>query len=244
MHADDLEQRVAERTAELTTANKELARFSYSVSHDLRAPLRSINGFSFMLLEDYDDVLDAQGREHLQRIRAATERMGDLIDDLLRLAQVTRSEMEHRMVDLSAIARAIKEDLRATQPEREVDFHIQDGAVAKGDPSLITEVLVNLLDNAWKFTGQCPIARIEFGYRDEGAERMFYVSDNGAGFDMIYVNKLFTAFERLHKPNEFPGTGIGLATVRRIIERHGGRVWAEGQVDKGATITFALPKPN
>jgi PAS domain S-box-containing protein len=241
MRAEELAQRVAERTAELTTANRELTRFSYSVSHDLRAPLRSINGFSLILLEDYDSVLDEEGRQHLHRIRAATERMGDLIDDLLVLAQVARTEIGHQIVDLSSIAKTVIEDLRATQPERRIEFHLQEGAVVKGDPALMSEVLENLLGNAWKFTGKIQNARIEFGYHDAGAERLFYVRDNGAGFDMAYVNKLFIPFERLHTPDEFAGTGIGLATVRRIIERHGGRVWAEGEVDKGATITFTLP---
>jgi PAS domain S-box-containing protein len=241
MHAEELEQRVAERTAELTTANRELARFSYSVSHDLRAPLRSINGFSLVLLEDYDSVLDEEGRKYLQRIRAATERMGDLIDDLLTLAQVTRTQMEHQVVDLSSIVKSITEDLQDTQPDRQVEFQIQEGAIVKGDASLLRVVLENLLDNAWKFSGKCQSARIVFSYRDENKERICSISDNGAGFDMAYVEKLFHPFQRLHRPDEFTGTGIGLATVRRIIERHGGHVWAEGEVNKGATVTFTLP---
>jgi PAS domain S-box-containing protein len=241
IHADELEQRVAERTAELTTANQELTRFSYSISHDLRAPLRSINGFSLMLLEDYSIALDEEGQSILQRIRAATERMGELIDDLLALAQVTRAQMQRQLVDLSAIARTITSDLQVTQPQRRVEFSIKDGATVKGDPALLTEVLQKLLDNAWKFTAKNQTTRIEFDYRDEDGERRFYISDNGVGFDMKYVDKLFVPFQRLHTPDEFPGTGLGLATVRRIIERHGGRVWAEGKVNQGATITFTLP---
>jgi PAS domain S-box-containing protein len=241
LHAEELEQRVAQRTAELTTANRELARFSYSVSHDLRAPLRSINGFSLALLEDYANVLDEEGQKYLQRIRAATERMGDLIDDLLTLAQVTRTQMEHQVVDLSSIAKSISEDLQANQPDRQVEFQIQEGAIVKGDASLLRVVLENLLDNAWKFSGKCQSARIAFSFRDENSERICSVSDNGAGFDMAYVEKLFHPFQRLHRPDEFTGTGIGLATVRRIIERHGGRIWAEGEVNKGATVTFTLP---
>lgn len=241
IHAEELEHRVAERTAELTTANRELSRFSYSVSHDLRAPLRSINGFSLILLEDYDAVLDEEGRQHLHRIRAATEHMGELIDDLLVLAQVTRAQMEHHVVDLSSIAKAVIESLRATQPDRQVDFQLQEGGLTKGDPTLMAKAMEHLLGNAWKFTSKMQDARIEFGYRDEGGQRLFYIRDNGAGFDMTYVNKLFIPFQRLHTPDEFSGSGIGLATVRRIIERHGGRVWAEGEVGKGATITFSLP---
>ena len=240
-HAQDLEQRVAERTAELTTTNKELERFGYSVSHDLRAPLRGINGFSMALIEDYGAILDEEGRDYLKRIRAATLRMGQLIDDLLNLARVTRTEMVRQTIDLSAIARSIADNFQKEQPDRRVEVHIQEGAVIHGDVLLMTVVLQNLLDNAWKFTSKHKHAHIEFGFRDEANERVIYVRDDGAGFDMAYKDKLFYPFERLHTPQEFEGSGVGLATVRRIIERHGGRVWAEGEIDKGATVWFSVP---
>ncbi len=239
-YATELEDRVAERTAELAAVNKELKTFAYSASHDLRAPLRSIAGFSQALLEDYADKLDAEGLDYLHRVQAAAQRMGQLIDDLLKLSRVTRAEMRRETVDLSQMARTIAEELRKAQPERQVEFVIAEGLIAHGDAHLLQVALANLLDNAWKFTSKKPHARIEFGSTQHGGERVYFVRDNGAGFDMAYVGKLFGAFQRLHSTAEFEGTGVGLATVQRIIHRHGGRVWAEGAVKQGATFYFTL----
>jgi PAS domain S-box-containing protein len=236
----DLERRVAERTAQLEATNKELEAFSYSVSHDLRAPLRSIDGFSLALLEDYGDRLDSDGQDYLQRVRTATQRMSQLIDDLLSLARVTRSALEYESVDLSARARTIAEDLQRAQPDRQVEFLIAPDLIAQGDGRLLQVMLENLLDNAWKFTTKRPGATIEFGAIPCDGQVAYFVRDNGAGFDMAYADKLFGAFQRLHAMNEFAGTGIGLATVQRIIHRHGGRVWAEGAVEQGATFYFTL----
>ncbi|MBI3995171.1 MAG: response regulator [Nitrospirae bacterium] len=240
---DELKARqkeLAERTAQLESANKELESFSYSVSHDLRAPLRSIDGFSQALLDDSADRLDAQGRDHLQRVRTATRRMGELIDDLLALSRVTRSEMRRERMDLSALARTVSAGLRKAQPERQVEFVIAQGIVVDGDSGLLRAALENLLGNAWKFTAKHPRARIEFGVMQWENETAYFVRDDGAGFDMTYAGKLFGAFQRLHAVSEFEGTGIGLATVQRIINRHGGRLWAEGAVEKGATFYFTL----
>ncbi|MEH2045389.1 sensor histidine kinase [Nostoc sp.] len=235
-----LEQRVAERTAQLEATNKEMEAFSYSVSHDLRAPLRSIDGFSQALLEDYADKLDALGQNYLQRVRAATQRMAQLIDDLLNLSRLTRSEMHCEKVDLSALVEAIATELHKTQPERQVEFIITPGLVANGDAHLLRIVLENLLGNAWKFTGKHQKARIEFGLLLQDDTHVYFVRDDGTGFDMAYVEKLFGAFQRLHAMTEFEGTGIGLATVQRIVHRHGGRVWAESTVEQGATFHFTL----
>jgi light-regulated signal transduction histidine kinase (bacteriophytochrome) len=224
----------------LAAANKELEAFSYSVSHDLRAPLRGIDGFSQALLEDYPDRLDEQGKDYLQRVRSATQRMGALIDDMLSLSRVTRSEMKRETVDLSALAQSITEELQTTQPERRAEFVIASGLTASGDARLLQVLLVNLLDNAWKFTGKHPQARVEFGCTQVEGEPAYFVRDDGAGFDMTYADKLFGTFQRLHTEAEFPGTGIGLATVQRIVHRHGGRVWAEGKVEEGATFHFTL----
>ncbi|HVH66641.1 MAG TPA: ATP-binding protein [Gemmatimonadales bacterium] len=250
----ELEQRVADRTqelaernealrrnaAELLAANTELDAFAYSVSHDLRAPLRSIDGFSQVLLEDYGPKLDEAGRDSLQRVRANSQRMATLIDDLLKLARVTRSEMRTEAVDLSAIARDIVGDLQRAAPERPVEFAIAPGLSARGDSRLLRVVLENLLRNSWKYTGNQARPRIEFGSTGGNGERVFMVRDNGAGFDMKYADKLFGVFQRLHTASEFEGTGVGLATVRRIITRHGGRIWAEGAVDQGATFYFTI----
>jgi P-type Cu+ transporter len=236
-----LEQRVQERTAQLEAANKELEAFSYSVSHDLRAPLRGIDGWSLVLLEDYAGKLDEQGRQSLNRVRAETQRMGQLIDDLLQLSRVTRSEMRPTTADLSALALTIATRLRESQPDRPVEFLIQDGLQATGDAGLLEAALTNLLHNAWKFTGKRPAARIEFGRMENEGASVFFVRDNGAGFNPAYAQKLFAPFQRMHRSSEFPGTGIGLATVQRIIRRHGGRIWAEAQVDQGATFFFTLP---
>lgn len=238
---DELEARVRRRTAELKVSNRELEAFNYSVSHDLRAPLRAIDGFSQALLEDYGDQLDEEGRGHLDRVKAAANRMGELIDSLLKLSRVSRSEMDSQLVDLSEIATEIVEDLRQRQPERVVEVSIQPDAVAQCDPVLLRSVLENLLGNAWKFTGNTDAAHIRFAATRTDGESVYSVSDNGAGFDMAYSNKLFSAFQRLHGQSEFPGIGVGLATVSRIVWRHGGRVWAEGVPDEGATFYFTLP---
>jgi signal transduction histidine kinase len=229
-----------QQTAQLAATNKELEAFSYSVSHDLRAPLRSIDGFSQALLEDYADQLDPTGQEYLQRVRAASQRMAQLIDDLLSLARVTRSELHHDLVDLSAHTATIVDELQRTQPDRSVAFAIAPGLAAHGDERLLHLVLENLLANAWKFTGKCACPQIEFGAIPCDGQLAYFVRDNGAGFDMAYTDKLFGAFQRLHALTEFAGTGIGLATVQRVIHRHGGRVWAEGAVEQGATFYFTV----
>ncbi len=236
----ELEQRVIERTAQLETTNKELEAFAYSVSHDLRAPLRGIDGFSQALLEDYVGEIDAQGQDYLRRVRKASQRMGQLIDDLLKLSRLTRGEMRRETVDLSDMAQTIASELQKTQPERQVECLITPGLSANADARLLRVVLENLLGNAWKFTSKHTQARIEFGATEAEGEAAYFVRDNGAGFDMAYADKLFGAFQRLHRTTEFPGTGIGLATVQRIIHRHGGRVWAEGTVEQGATFYFTL----
>ncbi len=241
---EELEQRVQRRTAQLEAANKELEAFSYSVSHDLSAPLRSIDGFSQILLEDYCDQLDDQGREYLQRVRVATHRMAQLINDMLNLSRVTRAEMRRESVDLSALARIVAAELQQAAPERRVEFVVAEGITAIGDVRLLRVVLENLLGNAWKFTGKHPGARIEFGALHPngtgGGRPIYFVRDDGAGFDMAYADKMFGVFQRLHDASEFEGTGIGLASVQRIINRHGGRVWAEGEVECGATFYFTL----
>jgi len=235
-----LEARVARRTAQLAGSNQELESFSYSVSHDLRAPLRVIDGFSKALLDDYRDRLDETAMDHLRRIRAAAERMGRLIDDLLELARVSRTSMRHEPVDLSALAQAVASALRATEPERAVEVVIESGMTARGDHRLLRIALENLLGNAWKFTGRTERPRIEFGVRRDDDEAVYWVRDNGAGFDMAYADRLFGTFQRLHTAAEFPGTGVGLAIVRRVVQRHGGRVWAEGAPGKGAALYFTL----
>jgi light-regulated signal transduction histidine kinase (bacteriophytochrome) len=235
-----LEQRVNERTSQLQAANKELEAFAYSVSHDLRAPLRGIDGFSEVLLESYLDKMDDTAKDYLHRIRAATQRMAQLIDDMLNLSRITRSEMKIQDVDLSQIAREIATNFCESDPKREVRFQIDDGLLTKGDSHLLHIVLENLIGNAWKFTSKHTKATIEFGMQQKNEQRAYYVRDDGAGFDMNYAQKLFGAFQRLHTVNEFPGTGIGLATVQRIIHRHGGTVWAESEVEKGATFYFSL----
>ncbi|MBZ5516257.1 MAG: PAS domain S-box protein [Acidobacteriia bacterium] len=238
----ELEQRVIERTTELAAANRELEAFAYSVSHDLRAPLRAIDGFGQVLLEDYREKLDAEGQGYLRRVRAASQRMAQLIDDMLSLSRITRQEMLREPVDLSALARSIASRLQAQQPERNLELMIADDAVVEGDRRLLEVMLENLLSNAWKFTRKQPHARIEFGKEcTEGdGKAVYFVRDNGAGFDMAYADKLFGAFQRLHAQGDFEGTGVGLATAQRIIHRHGGRIWARGEVDKGATFYFTL----
>ncbi|MCL4530005.1 MAG: PAS domain S-box protein [Chloroflexi bacterium] len=255
----ELEKRVAKRTAQLEAANKELEAFSYSVSHDLRAPLRAIDGFSLALLEDYASQLPAEAQNYLQRVRASAQRMAELIDDMLNLSRVTRTPLERQPVNLSEMAGRICTELKQNHPERQVTFTITPSLIANGDPHLIEVLLENLLGNAWKFTSKREQAHIEFGALphpsftspagdstgtlregDGGEGKTFFVRDNGAGFDMTYAGKLFGAFQRLHSLSEFPGTGIGLATVQRIINRHGGKIWAEGKVNEGATFYFTF----
>ncbi|TAK29542.1 MAG: GHKL domain-containing protein [Chloroflexota bacterium] len=221
-------------------ANYELEAFAYSVSHDLRAPLRSIAGFGDLLYEGYFDRLDEEGRDSLQRIIAATERMGQLIDDLLKLSRLTRTEMTRERHNLSEMARRIAEAKTKFEPDRKVELVIEPNLFAEVDEHLLGVVFENLLENAFKFTGKCELARIEFGLTSKDGKPTYFVKDNGTGFNMAYVGKLFQPFQRLHSANDFPGTGIGLATVRRIIQRHGGMVWIEGEKGKGATVYFTL----
>lgn len=236
----ELEQRVRERTTQFEAANKELESFSYSVSHDLRAPLRSIDGFSQLLLRDAHG-LDEQAQDKLHRICNAAQRMNGLIDDLLVLSRVTRAPLKKQKIHFARIAGEIIALLAAEAPERQVEWIVDDTIYAVGDPGLLRIVLENLLANAWKFTSKRPVARIEFGLLAQD-EPVYYVRDNGAGFDSAHAEKLFGAFQRLHADTEFPGTGIGLATVARIIRRHGGRIWAEAAPDQGATFYFVLPQ--
>jgi PAS domain S-box-containing protein len=227
-------------SAQLAATNKELETFSYSVSHDLRAPLRSIDGFSQALLEDYSDKLDESGRDYLQRLRAASQKMGELIDGLLKLSRLTRSEMRQEQVNLTSLAEEVSTRLQETQPNRKTKFIIDKGLTARGDPQLLRVLIENLFGNAWKFTGKKRQAKIEFGSSKVNGKRTYFVKDNGIGFDMTYADKLFGAFQRLHDTTKFPGTGIGLATVQRIINRHGGTIRAEGAEGKGATFYFTL----
>jgi len=236
-----LERRVRERTAELEVTNQELEAFNVSVSHDLYAPLRSIDGFSEALLEEYGDRLDDQGHDYLRRIRAAALRMTQLIDDLMSLSRVARSDMEREVVDLSRLARTIAAELQRTQPDRQVMFRIASKLCAQGDARLLRVAVENLLGNTWKFTSKQPRATIEVGVTEAQGQPTYFVRDNGTGFDMTYVGRLFSPFNRLHSAAEFAGSGIGLATVQRIIHRHGGRIWAEGAVGQGATFYFTLP---
>jgi PAS domain S-box-containing protein len=236
----DLSKETERRNAELIVVNKELESFSYSVSHDLRAPLRAIDGFSLALLEDCQDRLGPAEKEHLQRVRAATTRMGQLIDDMLTLARTARCEMTHQRVDLSRLAQEIASRLQNSEPKRQARFVIAPGLTVEGDRSLLRIVLENLIGNAWKFTSGQPEARVQVGSRRRDTQEVYFVQDNGVGFDMKYADKLFGAFQRLHDVSEFPGTGVGLATVQRIIHRHGGRVWADGAVGQGATFYFVL----
>ena len=238
----ELEQKVQDRTAQLEAANKELEAFSYSVSHDLRAPLRGIDGFSKALLEDYGDKLDETGKQFLHRVRTAAQRMAELIDNLLALSQVTRGDLIREQVNLSLLAQSVAAELKQSDPGREVEFQVTNDVLVEGDPRLLLIVIENLLGNAWKFTSKHSHARVQFGVSNENGEAVYYVRDDGAGFDMAYGSKLFGAFQRLHQANEFQGTGIGLATVGRIVRRHGGRVWAKGEVEKGATFSFTLTK--
>lgn len=235
-----LEHRVAQRTRQLEAANKELEAFSYSVSHDLRAPLRSVDGFSQILLKNHASQLDDTGRDYLNRVSRASKRMGELIDDLLMLSRVSRSEIKKETIDLSKLVCSVGREIKAAAPERQVEWLIQEGVTVQADGRLMRAMLENLLSNAWKFTAKTEQARIEFGALQQNGEKLLFVRDNGAGFDMQYAYKLFGAFQRLHRAEEFEGTGIGLATVQRIVNHHGGRIWAEGAVGQGATFYFTI----
>jgi light-regulated signal transduction histidine kinase (bacteriophytochrome) len=241
--ATELVETKAALAVELERKNRELEAFSYSVSHDLRAPLRSIDGFSSALLADHRDQLDAKGQDYLCRIRAAARRMGELIDDLLQLSRVGRADLQRMEIDLSAMAHLVATGLRQSAPERKVKIAIESGIVTNADQRLLQVVLENLLGNAWKFTARISEARIEVGTSTQDGVISYFVRDNGAGFDMAYADKLFAPFQRLHSDTKFPGTGIGLATVQRIVERHGGRIWGEGTVDRGATFSWTFPNP-
>ncbi len=235
-----LEERVAQRTRELEESNQELQAFSYSVSHDLRAPLRTIDGFSLALEEDFAEILNDEGRDYIKRVRSGVQRMGTLIDALLQLSRVTRSEVQRETVNLSQLATLIFEELRANDPERSVTFTAEEKVFAEADPRLMRVAFENLLGNALKFTSKTPGAEIHFGATSRGEQTVYSIRDNGAGFDMQYVGRLFTAFQRLHGDRDFKGSGIGLATVSRIVRRHNGEIWAEGETGKGATFYFTL----
>jgi PAS domain S-box-containing protein len=238
---EDLEQRVRDRTAELLAANRELEAFSYSVSHDLRAPLRVIEGFARMFLEDYAHALDETALSYIDKIHATSTRMDGLIHDLLAFSRMARTAMTIERVDLSGIAHSIVEEYRHQRPRREAEFTIEHGLVVEGDGTLLRIVVENLLGNAWKYTGRRELAHIAFGCERKRGEKVYFVRDDGAGFDMRFADKLFRPFQRLHAIGEFEGSGIGLATVQRIVERHGGRVWAESELDRGTTFRFTLP---
>jgi len=236
----ELEGRVRERTAQLETANRELESFSYSVSHDLRAPLRAIDGFGQALLDDFPENLPGEAKRYLSRIRASTQHMAQLIEDLLKLARVSRGPLERRKVDLGQVAQQVVGELQQREPGRAVEVSVWDGMLAEADPHLLRVAFENLIGNAWKFTAKSARPRIEIGALKDRGRTTFFVRDNGAGFDMAYADKLFGAFQRLHSATEYAGTGIGLATVQRIVHRHGGRIWAEGEVGKGAVFFFTL----
>lgn len=234
------EEELVRQKAQLAHANSELEHFAYLIAHDLRAPLRSIDGFSRILVEDYEDVLDEEGVGHLERVRGATGKMAQMIEDLLDLAQLTRTTLRRQPVDLGALAEDAVAELRQGQPERSLEFVAAEGLMVEGDPRLLRVALGNLLENAWKFTGTRADARVEFGAEQENGATVYFVRDNGVGFDPAYAEQLFGAFKRLHTSEEFEGTGIGLAAVARVIERHGGRVSADGAVGEGATFYFTL----
>ena len=236
----ELESRVAQRTRELEVSNQELQAFSYSVSHDLRAPLRTIDGFSLALEEDFADLLNDEGRDYIRRVRSGVQRMGMLIDALLQLSRVTRSEVQRESVNLSQLATLIFEELRVNEPEREVSFIAEPDLLAEADPRLMRVAFENLIGNALKFTSKVAQAQIAFGQTEREGQNVYFIRDNGAGFDMQYVDRLFTAFQRLHGDRDFKGSGIGLATVSRIIRRHTGEIWAQGEIGAGATFFFTV----
>ena len=237
---EELESRVEQRTRELEASNQELEAFSYSVSHDLRAPLRTIDGFSLALEEDFAEKLDAQGKDYILRVRNGVQRMGTLIDSLLQLSRVTRFDIQREPVDLSQLATLVFREIQAGDPQREVKWIAQAGVTAEVDPRLMRVAFENLIGNAWKFTARKPDATVTFGSSPQNGKTVYFLRDNGAGFDMAYVDRLFTAFQRLHGERDFKGSGIGLATVSRIIRRHHGSIWAEGEPGKGATFYFTL----
>lgn len=239
---EELERRVSERTAQLEAANRELESFSYSVSHDLRAPLRAVNGFAGIVLEEYGSLVPDEGRRYLERIRSGGMRMGQLIDDLLALSRLSRESMTVRTVDVEQLVTAVREELRPQLKDREVDFTVGELPPCLGDPGLLKQVWINLVSNAIKYSrGRTP-AVIQIGCRSEEGEDVYFVKDNGAGFDMAYAHKLFGVFQRLHRADQFEGTGVGLAIVQRIVHRHGGRVWGEAELDRGAVFHFTLAK--
>jgi Bacteriophytochrome (light-regulated signal transduction histidine kinase) len=238
-----LQKRLRDRTRELEAANAELESFSYSVSHDLRAPLRTIDGYVFLLLESLGVEVPEEARQHADKVRQGVARMNELIEDLLRLARTSQRELHRERIDLSELARKVAAQLQASAPARAVEWRIAPGLFADADPGLARVVLENLLSNAWKYTGKVPTACIEMGSEQGGdGEPVFFVRDNGAGFDMRRAEQLFTPFRRLHSEQEFPGTGVGLATVQRIIRRHGGRIWGEAEPGRGATFRFTFPR--
>jgi len=237
----ELEARVESRTADLRLAHQEMESFGYSVSHDLRAPLRSMHGFSQALSDDYGSLLDDRGKDYLERIRHASVQMGTLIDGLLKMAQLSTAPLRVRSVNLSTIAQSAIEELALTNPTRSVQCQIQPEMIVEGDPALLRAMIGNLMSNAWKYSSKSSAAVIEFGTMSDGSRTIYFVRDNGVGFDMRYANKLFGPFQRLHSNKEFEGTGIGLANVRRIVERHGGSIWADSKVSQGATFYFNFP---
>jgi light-regulated signal transduction histidine kinase (bacteriophytochrome) len=244
MLTNDLERRVEQRTAELQAANKELEAFTYSVSHDLRAPLRAVDGFARIVAKDYSDKLDAGGREMLDFIRGGAQQMGRLIDDLLAFSRLGRQALEPAPVDMHDLAQAVFDQQAALDPGRKLRLDLHPLPATRGTRAMIRQVWVNLISNAIKFTKGREVGEIEIGVRrGEAGEEVYYVKDNGAGFDMRHVGRLFGVFQRLHAMDEFEGTGVGLALVKRIVERHGGRVWAEAEVDRGATFSFTIPSP-
>jgi len=243
-HRDHLDLLVKERTAQLDELNQELEAFSYSVSHDLRAPLRAIDGFSQAVIEDYEDRLDEVGNDYLRRIRGGSQRMGQLIDDMLSLSRIGRMSMHRGTVNLTSMAENIIQRLKDSAPERKVEFEIGAGMTAVGDANILSIALDNLISNAWKYTSKVPAARIRFGTCETAQGKAFFIADNGAGFDMAYADKLFVPFQRLHERKDFEGTGVGLSIVNRVMQRHHGRVWAESKVGEGATFYFMLPEPS
>jgi light-regulated signal transduction histidine kinase (bacteriophytochrome) len=239
-----LEQRVRERTAQLEVANQELEAFAYSVSHDLRAPLRAVDGFSLALEEDYGTTLEPDAQGYLRRVRGAARRMGELIDDLLQLSRISRSELRRAAIDVGEIGRKVLDAIVEREPGRRIELRVRDGMPARGDARLVQVLLENLLGNAWKFTQRSEAPSIELGMQGEADETVYFVRDNGVGFDEAFAGRLFAPFQRLHSDTDFPGTGIGLATAARIVRRHGGRIWAKSKPGEGAAFFFTLGAPD